>query len=167
MQAMQNRQIRYATENDLAALAQVEAAGFPPAEAATLESLQKRLAAYPQHFWLLWDGQILASFVDGMVTDQPDLSDEMYENAALHTEDGAWQMIFGVVTAPAYRRQGCAATLLRRAIDDATAQGRKGLVLTCKARLLPYYAGFGFVDEGVSASDHGGVVWHQMRLRLR
>lgn len=24
----------------------------------------------------------------------------------------------------------------------------------------------GFVDEGVSDSSHGGVVWHQMRLVL-
>ena len=43
--------------------------------------------------------------------------------------------------------------------------GRKGLVLTCKERLLPYYAQFGFRDEGVSdKSTHGNVVWHQMRL---
>lgn len=55
--------------------------------------------------------------------------------------------------------------LLRRAIDDARQQHRKGLVLTCKERLLPYYAQFGFRDEGVSdKSTHGNVVWHQMRL---
>ena len=45
-------------------------------------------------------------------------------------------------------------------------QGRKGLVLTCKEKLLHYYAKFGFVNEGVSASTHGGVVWYQMRLRF-
>lgn len=44
------------------------------------------------------------------------------------------------------------------------AQGRRGLVLTCKDRLVHYYAKFGFVSEGVSASTHGGVVWYQMRL---
>ncbi len=33
--------------------------------------------------------------------------------------------------------------------------------------LLPFYAKFGFVDEGVSASVHGNVVWHQMRLTLQ
>ena len=30
--------------------------------------------------------------------------------------------------------------------------------------LVHYYAKFGFADEGVSASTHGDVVWHQMRL---
>ncbi len=33
-------------------------------------------------------------FVDGFVTDEPDLTDEMYENAAMHNENGTWQMIF-------------------------------------------------------------------------
>ena len=47
---------------------------------------------------------------------------------------------------------------------DARAQGRRGLVLTCKDRLVHYYAKFGFVSEGVSSSTHGGVVWYQMRL---
>lgn len=41
---------------------------------------------------------------------------------------------------------------------------RKGIVLTCKERLIGFYAQFGFVDEGVSVSTHGDVVWHQMRL---
>ena len=69
--------------------------------------------------------------------------------------------------APAHRKQGHAGQLLRRAIADARAQGRRGLVLTCKDALVPYYAGFGFEDEGASASTHGGVPWHQMRLTFR
>ena len=102
--------------------------------------------------------------VNGMVTAGPDLRDEMYDNAALHDAQGAWQMIFGVDTAPAYRRRGCAGRLLRHVIAEARRQGRRGLVLTCKDRLVHYYAGFGFVSEGVSQSTHGGVVWYQMRL---
>ena len=102
--------------------------------------------------------------VDGMVTDQPDLTDDLYENAALHSETGAWQMIFGVVTRPEYRKHGLAAQLLNRAIADARQQGRKGLVLTCKDKLVHYYAKFGFVNEGVSQSTHGNVAWNQMRL---
>lgn len=49
-------------------------------------------------------------------------------------------------------------------LADARATGRKGVVLTCKQALLPFYSRFGFVDEGVSGSTHGGVVWHQMRI---
>ena len=112
----------------------------------------------------MYDDDKLVGFVDGMVTDEPDLSDEMYEDATMHNENGAWQMIFGVNTIPSYRRKGCAAMLLERAIADAKTQGRKGLVLTCKDRLIHYYAKFGFVNEGISKSVHGNVTWYQMRL---
>ena len=111
-------EIRNATTEDLHAIAAVEAACFPAAE------------------------------------------------ASLHDAHGAWQMIFGVNTLPGCRRRGYAGLLLQRAIADARAQGRKGLVLTCKEKLLHYYAKFGFVNEGVSASTHGGVVWYQKRLRF-
>ena len=156
--------LRTATARDLDALTAVEAACFPAAEAATREELAERLRVYGDHFWLLFDGETLVSFVDGMVTDLPNLTDEMYADTSFHDENGAWQMIFGVNTLPAYRKQGFAGRLLERAIADAKAQGRKGLVLTCKDRLVHYYAKFGFVNEGVSESVHGGVTWYQMRL---
>ena len=157
-------EIRNATLSDLPAIAAVEAACFPAAEAATAEEFAGRLAHYANHFWLLFEEGKLAAFVDGLCTDEADLTDEMYADASLHSETGAWQMIFGVNTVPRCRRRGYAEMLLRRAIADARAQGRKGLVLTCKDRLVHYYAKFGFVSEGVSGSTHGGVVWYQMRL---
>ncbi len=97
--------------------------------------------------------------MDGFCTDQPDLTDEMYADASLHRENGAWQMIFGVNTIPTCRKKGYAGMLLQCAISDARAQGRKGLVLTCKEALVHYYAKFGFVNEGVRIHPRGrGVV---------
>lgn len=156
--------IRTATLQDIDQIAAVEKECFPEAEAATKEEFAKRLEHYADHFWLMFEDDTLIAFVDGMVTDQDDLTDEMYENASMHNENGAWQMIFGVNTLPAYRNHGYAGELLKRAIADAKDQGRKGLVLTCKDRLVHYYAKFGFVNEGVSESVHGNVVWNQMRL---
>ena len=156
--------IRTATMADLAVLTAIEAACFPSAEAATEKDFAARLAAYPDHFWLLEQNGVVVSFVNGMVTDEPDLRDEMYADAALHDPNGAWQMIFGVNTLPEYRRRGLAEQVLRRVIAGAKAQGRKGCVLTCKDALVHYYAKLGFENEGVSASTHGGVVWYAMRL---
>ena len=157
--------IRTAVMADLAAVTAVEAACFPEAEAAKEQDFFERLKVYPNHFWLLEDeGGKLISFVNGLVTDEPSLRDEMYSNASFHNEQGAWQMIFGVNTLPEYRRKGLAGQVLQRVIADAREQGRKGCVLTCKEALLHYYAAFGFVNEGVSESVHGGVVWYEMRL---
>lgn len=33
-------------------------------------------------------------------------------------------------------------------------------------KLIPFYETFGFINEGVSASVHGGAVWYDMRLRF-
>lgn len=156
--------IRTATIDDLAQIASVEAACFPSAEAATAAEFLERLQYYADHFWLMFEDDKLIAFVDGMVSDQANLTDEMYADASLHNENGAWQMIFGVNTLPEYRRHGYAAQLLNTAIQAAHIQGRLGLVLTCKEHLLKYYAKFGFINEGISVSTHGDVRWYQMRL---
>lgn len=158
--------IRVATEEDLEIIAAVERECFPIAEAATQEQIKERLQFYANHFWLLFDEERLVGFVDGMVTDDEDLKDEMYAEASMHNSQGAWQMIFGVNTIPSYRRQGCAAMVLNHVIEEARKQERKGLVLTCKDYMIHYYAKFGFVNEGISKSVHGDVIWYQMRLRF-
>ena len=104
---------------------------------------------------------------NGMVTNEDTLTDEMYENVDLHNENGQWQMIFGVNTIPEYRRQGCAEKLMRKVISDVKDQGRKGLVLTCKDSLIHYYEKFGFKNEGISDSTHGGAIWYNMRLTFK
>ena len=159
-------EIRLATMADLPAVTALEAVCFPAAEAAKEDSFRARLAAYPGHFWLLEDDGRLVSFVNGLVTDEAELTDEMYDDVSYHNEHGAWQMIFGVVTHPDYQHRGCAERLLRYVVEQARAQGRKGLVLTCKEHLLHFYGKVGFVDEGISDSTHGGVVWHKMRLMV-
>ena len=160
--------IRYATMADLDDIASVESECFPVLEAATKEEFEQRIKYYGNHFWLMFDDDKLIAFVDGFVTDEADLTDEMYENASMHNENGAWQMIFGVNTLPEYRRCGYAKELIKKAILDAREQNRKGLVLTCKESLVPYYSKFGFVDEGITdKSTHGNVLWHQMRLDFK
>ena len=156
--------IRTAALEDLAAVTAVEAACFPAAEAATRDEFAARLAVYPNHFWLLEEDGRLVSFINGLVSDEPTIRDEMFADAAFHNERGAWQMVFGVNTLPEYRRRGLAGEVMRQVIADARSQGRKGCVLTCKDRLVHYYETFGYRSEGVSASTHGGAVWYDMRL---
>jgi Predicted acetyltransferase len=158
--------IRTAALADLEALTAVEAACFPPAEAATKAEFARRLQVYPNHFWLLEENGRIVSFVNGMATDEPAIRDEMYADASLHRETGAWQAVFGVNTLPDYRRRGYAGTLLEHVGADARAAGRRGCILTCKDRLIRYYESFGYRNCGVSGSVHGGVVWYDMRLEF-
>ncbi len=159
--------IRNATLADLSAVAEVERRCFSPKEAATEEEFRARLEAYADCFWLLFEDGRLASFIDGMATDEPDLRDEMYADASLHRLDGRWQMIFGLNTLPEYRGRGYAAMLVRHLTEESRKRGKLGVVLTCKERLVPYYASLGFENEGLSSSTHGDVSWYQMRLTFR
>ena len=157
--------IRKAAINDLKELSRIEWDCFPAAEAATEEIFCRRLEVYPDFFWILENeaGEIV-SFVNGMATDNEILTDEMFENPDLHNQNGDWQMILGVNTLPKFRRKGYAEKVLRRVVEDTKKDGRKGIVLTCKDKLVSFYEKSGFVNEGLSESTHGNAIWYSMRI---
>ena len=151
--------IRHAAMEDLKAVTELEAKCFPAAEAAGRAAFCDRLASFPDHFWLLYEDEKLVSMINGMATDEEHLTDAMYEHADMHSKDGAWQMIFGVATDPAEQGKGYAAALMRRVIADTKSQGKKGLVLTCKERLLSFYRQFGFRDRPNEMLGAGMSQW--------
>lgn len=155
--------IRHACEEDIEALAAIEQQCFPPLQAAGFKEIQQRVSVYGDHFFLLEKEGKIVSFVDGMCTDEKDLSDLMYERADMHDPEGSWQMIFGVNTIPFERRHGYAGMLIRACLRQAEEEGRKGAVLTCLKEKISWYHSFGFENEGISASVHGDVTWYQMR----
>ena len=156
--------IRTATIADLEEISQLEGLGFPPAEAASRDAFKWRLLAYPNHFWVLEQGGKILSFINGPVTQEKDLTDEMYDDPNFCDDKGGWQMVFGVVTHPKHQHQGLASRLMQRFIEEAKIERRKGIVLTCKEEKITFYEQFGFRNEGISSSVHGGVTWYQMRL---
>lgn len=158
--------IRTAVSEDLDQVTAIEAVCFPKAEAADRASFVHRLATFPDSFFVaVHDGKIIG-FVNGCVTNEKTIRDEMYEDSSLHDPKGAYQSIFGLDVLPEYQRQGIAAKLMEQMIRDAKERGRKGLILTCKDRLIHYYEKFGYKNKGVSQSVHGGVVWYDMLLEF-
>lgn len=159
-------QIRQVTAKDLDAVTQVEAICFPKAEAATRESLEARIRAFADSFLVAEkDGQIVG-FINGAVTDERTIRDEMFEDISLHNPDGRYQSIFGLDVIPEFQHQGIACELMNRLIEKARNDGRKGLILTCKERLIGFYSQFGYRNLGISASVHGGAVWYDMILEF-
>lgn len=163
---METLNIRKANMGDLEQITELEQLCFPESEAATKDILKKRLDKYSEYFYVLTLSEKIVSMVNGMVTEQSNLIDEMYHNESLHNVYGEWQMIFGVDTHPKYRNKGLATAVLNAFIDNARNEKRKGVVLTCKKKLICYYEKFGFVNEGKSDSIHGNAMWYQMRLKF-
>ena len=140
---------------DLAAVTALEAACFPGGGRRGA-SFQARLPPSPDSFWLLVEGGRVLAMVNGMVTQQPDLTDAMYDDASLHDPAGPWQMIFGVATHPDCRCRGYAGTLLRHAIQETRPGERQGWCSPARRSWSPTTPGSALSARGASASQHGG-----------
>ena len=158
--------IRNASMQDLDIVTHVEAVCFPEAEAASKKTMKDRLSVYPEYFWIIQDGETVIGFIDGPVVNQPAIIDEMFANTSMHDKNGLYQSVFGLSVLPEYRKQGYASKLMEALIEDARKAGRKGCILTCKERLISYYEKFGYRNQGVSKSEHGGAVWYDMLLEF-
>ncbi len=158
-------QIRKAKQSDLTSLAAVEACCFPASEAASGEAIEKRLKAFGDCFFVAetMQGEVIG-FINGCVTDRMTICDEMFADVSYHKPEGAYQSVFGLDVLPQYQRRGIAADLMEHLIADAWKRGKKGMILTCKDRLIPYYERFGYRNLGKSQSVHGGAVWYDMLL---
>ena len=95
--------IRNVVLSDLEAIYNIEKQCFPFGEAASKEQLEERLKYFPDCFWVMETKDGIIGFINGMVTDLPDLDDTMYENAGLHNKNGVWQMVFELDVLPEYR----------------------------------------------------------------
>jgi ribosomal protein S18 acetylase RimI-like enzyme len=158
--------IRAVQPIDLDRIAEIEALCFPKAEAASRESFADRITVFPECFSVAETSGVLIGFINGCVTNSPVIYDELYYSARLHRPDGSNLAVFGLDVIPEYRRQGVAAQLMKQFIQLAQNTGRKNVILTCKRQLVHYYEAFGFVNDGVSQSTHGGAQWFDMTLGL-
>lgn len=156
--------IRQATVDDLDEVTKVEAICFPPAEAAGRVSFEKRLNTFPKSFFIAEIDDEIIGFINGCVTNETTIYDELYDDGSLHIPNGDYQTIFGLDVIPKYRKQGIAVQLMDYMIEAARNTGRKGLILTCKSNLIHYYEKFGYVNKGLSKSVHGGAEWFDMML---
>jgi len=159
--------IRPAKAEDITRIAEIEALCFPADEAASLTTLTERFEAFPENFLVAELGGRLIGFINGCATSSPVIYDDLYHGTGLHEPDGPNLTVFGIDVDPAYQRRGVAADLMRHYIDKAAFEGRRTIILTCKAHLIHYYATFGFISSGISDSTHGGAVWYDMALAIK
>lgn len=156
--------IRNVRPEDLDRIAEIEAACFPPAEAASRQSFKARIAAFPESFLVAETNGTLIGFVNGCATNSPVIYDEMFHSTQHHVPNGKNLSVFGLDVIPEYRKQGIGAQLMRHFIQVAKDTGRQSVILTCKDRLVHYYESFGYKNNGISQSTHGGAQWFDMTL---
>ena len=156
-------EIRTARKEEAALLAKIEALCFPKAEAASEEEIRVRMETFLENFFVAEIDGTVVGFINGGTTDKPSLPDELYHNASLYKPEGAYQTVFGLDILPEYRHRKIAGSLLEYMVEISRQRGKKGVILTCKEHLIPFYESHGFHNFGVSQSEHGNAVWYDMR----
>ena len=158
--------VRDATVTDVPHCHEIESRCFAEAEAAPRSSIEKRQAQFPQGFLVAeLDGRVIG-LVNSAATHSLDLADEAFKDMVGHDEQGTDLVVFSVAIDPALQGRGYSIPLFEAFLDRARELGKARVHLLCKSHLLGYYYQFGFVDQGVSDSDHGGARWHAMTLAL-
>ena len=161
-----NIMIRRVTLDDLDAISEVEASCFPEAEAATKVTLEQRINKFSESFFLAETDGTIIGFINGCIINETAIYDELFSDVSLHVPNGDYQTIFGLDVISEYRNKGVAGKLMNHMIEISELDGRKGVILTCKEKLIPYYSKFGFENKGVSKSEHGGSIWYDMIMEF-
>ena len=145
---------RRADATDLDLITSIEATCFPAAEAATRDQFAERLAAYGDHFWILEADGKAVGFIDGMVTNQETISDDLFADASKHNPTGDWAAVFGlnVLRRQARRKVYCGSEERRASRLHSDVQ-RASAALLRPFRLCEH-RGFGFGSRRCDVVRH-------------
>ncbi len=158
--------IRQVTPADLDRCFTIEILAYEGDEAATREKIATRIATWPQGFIVAEVEGVVAGFINSGAAYQVEMADEAFKEMVGHDPDGPQVVIMSVVVHPDFQGQGLAKRLMTEFIVRMRDLGKTRINLMCKERHIPLYAGFGFAYLKASASDHGGMDWHEMALDL-
>ena len=163
---MDNREFRNASPLDAKRCFDVEILAYDGDEAATLEKISKRIAVYSQGFLILEVGKEIVGFINSGCAYDVEMSDEDFKELIGHDPAAPNVVIMSVVVDPAYQGRGFSSALMSEFVRRMTETNKETIHLMCKEHHVSLYEKFGYRYTQPSASDHGGVRWHEMMMEL-
>lgn len=157
---------RPAVPADAARCFEIEAAAYEGDEAATLAKIATRIATYPDGFLIREAEGRIVGFINSGCARVVELSDEAFKELVGHDPDAPNVVILSVAVDPAEQGKGHARALMAEFVERMRARGKATIHLMCRAHHVPLYARMGYDYLGPSASGHGGMAWHEMRMPL-
>ncbi|BGP19617.1 hypothetical protein JCM10213_008319 [Rhodosporidiobolus nylandii] len=144
---------------------ELETAGFPEDEAASLSSLESRQRDAGEYFLGAFTGSTLVGYVCATLTSSPALT---HDSMSTHDPSGAYAAIHSVCVDKALQGKGVASGLLKeylRRLREMSRDGNvKGARLIAHEELIPLYQRAGFELLGKSEVVHGPREWFEMRV---
>ncbi|GAA6010488.1 hypothetical protein JCM10207_001329 [Rhodosporidiobolus poonsookiae] len=154
---------------DIPTALEIEIAGFPPDEAASLASLeyrQQHATAYFLGAYTPTPSRALIAYICATLTSSPTLT---HDSMATHDPQGSYVAIHSVCVDRGYLRRGVALGLLEeyltRLRDMSEKEGQvKGARLISHEELIPLYQKAGFELVGKSEVVHGPREWFELKV---
>ena len=154
--------LRKVQPSDLEQLILIENEGFSIEEAATKEAFIERIQLIPDTFIVAEKEDEILGYINGPIIDQPYITDDLFDKIKENPKRGGYQSILGLAVSGRARNQGIAKILIEKMEKLVEENERLGITLTCKQELVSFYEKCGFVNYGMSKSQHGGVTWYNM-----
>ena len=154
--------LRKVQPSDLEQLILIENEGFSIEEAATKEAFIERIQLIPDTFIVAEKEDEILGYINGPIIDQPYITDDLFDKIKENPKRGGYQSILGLAVSERARNQGIAKILIEKMEELVEENERLGITLTCKQELVSFYEKCGFVNYGMSKSQHGGVTWYNM-----
>ncbi|MCV9886312.1 GNAT family N-acetyltransferase [Metabacillus halosaccharovorans] len=158
--------LRNVQTTDLAQLLLIEKEGFPIEEAATKEAFVERIQLIPDTFIVAEKEGVILGYINGPIMNQPYITDDLFEKIKENPKRGGYQSILGLAVSKQARKKGVAQILMKKIEALVLDNEREGISLTCKQELVSFYEKMGFVNHGLSESQHGGERWYNL-VKLR
>jgi ribosomal protein S18 acetylase RimI-like enzyme len=157
---------RTARPTDVDRCFEIEISAYEGGEAATHEKISKRIGVYPKGFLVLEIDGTLVGFINCGCAYQVEMSDEALKELIGHDPDAPNVVIMSVVVDPAHHGKGLSRALMVEFVERMKRMGKTTIHLMCKEHHVPLYEKFGYRYMGPSASDHGGMTWHEMSMMI-
>ena len=154
--------LRKVQPSDLEQLILIENEGFSIEEAATKKAFIERIQLIPDTFIVAEKEDEILGYINGPIIDQPYITDDLFDKIKENPKRGGYQSILGLAVSERARNQGIAKILIEKMEELVEENERLGITLTCKQELVSFYEKCGFVNYGMSKSQHGGVTWYNM-----
>jgi N-acetylglutamate synthase-like GNAT family acetyltransferase len=155
-----------ATQSNATRCFEIETSAYEGDESATLKKISKRIAEYPQGFLILEIDKKVIGFINSGCAYEVEMSDEDFKELIGHAPEAPNVVILSVVIDPAYQGKGHSKTLMKEFVKRMAGMDKKTIHLMCKEHHVPLYEKFGYHYTKPSASDHGGMPWHEMVMAL-
>lgn len=145
---------------------EIETSAYEGDEAATHAKICKRIETHPEGFLILEvDGEVVG-FINCGCAHEVEMSDEDFKELIGHDPDAPNVVIMSVVVDPKRQRKGYSRSLMDEFVKRMQRMDKEMIYLMCKEHHVPLYEKLGYSYLKPSTSDHGGMTWHEMSMRL-